>query len=188
MGEDPRFYQTREITMLLQKSRQDNGGWNHLVAVEGWEIATHQIYLKAELRGFCEQLDVGWKRKSKMAPRCGAWTLTADEFCSRGDRRWWGRGKALMRYNSYGEWTRGISINSGCIKTTLGWKTSFQMVHSIGCNFHKLLRHVQQYCLELHTYVVKCENTHGMINSVQPGLSTIWLLYPLKNPIARDQS
>lgn len=46
------------------------------------------------------------------------------------------------------------------------------MVDSVGYNLHKFLRHVQQYCSEHHTYAVKCKNTYGMKNNVQPPLSS----------------
>ena len=51
------------------------------------------------------------------------------------------------------------------------------MVHLVGYNLHKILKHEKQFCIELHTYVVKCKNTYGMINNVQPGSSTVWLLH-----------
>lgn len=93
-------------------------------------------------------------------------------FALKGSRKLWGKGKVLMCYNSYNEYTGGVSINLGCIKTVLGKRISLERVHS-GYNLHKVLRHAQQYCLKLHAYVVKCKNTYGMINNVHPGLSTI---------------
>lgn len=72
----------------------------------------------------------------------------------------------------YNEYTGGVNINSGCIKTTLGKRISLKMVHS-GYNLHKVLRHTQQYCLELHAYVVKCKNTYGMIVYMQGCTSSL---------------
>lgn len=64
------------------------------------------------------------------------------------------------------------------------------MVDSVGYNLHKFLRHVQQYCSEHHTYAVKCKNTYGMKNNVQPPLSShcftllkILLIRPDPSPV-----
>lgn len=139
-----KFPPGRPLRMLLHKSRWDDRGWNQVLPKEGWETVTSQVCLEAELRGSHEQQHVGWKGKSRMTPRFGAWATNCNEFCRRGmedDEREespekWGR--------SSSEPTRGVSINSRYIQTVLWWKTSFPKVHSIGCNFRTFLRHVQQ--------------------------------------------